>query len=428
MDLPSESKTVRSDATARSSWASWIPLALFVVFLLLLAIRIATPWQFLHDDNGAWFSATAKTHLLRGLEETKGQDFFLPRQSQALKPYLHHPPFISLYLAGVFRVTGADTPLVARASMALLHILTFLIFLRLAKMLTGGAVLPYLWAAFVFATVPMSVYFGKMPNHEVPGLLFLELGIFSSLNLKWREAASLKWLIPISLAWMLTAFSSWHAALAALVFILCFSIVLTPKARHLFLPVSGTVLLGSLALVGGQLLWANHWQWLPSQETAVRHWLGPEETSLPAFWLKNFTKIARHGCRFYAGIPWLLAFGWTLWAGIRLIRRQRLSDTDVFVLAMGLGSIIYCAVFSRAARIHAYQQFYSLPFIAIASALALSTLYDSLARWRKNAALSLVILLILSTALSALYSLSRLYLKANTYAVEAARAITTQFY
>ena len=113
----------------------WIIAILVACFCGLLAINIASPWQFVHDDNGAWFSATARTHLLRGLDETKGQDFFLYRESGELKPYLHHPPFISLYLAATFALTGQDTPLVARGSVALLHLLSLLVFIRLAVLI-----------------------------------------------------------------------------------------------------------------------------------------------------------------------------------------------------------------------------------------------------------------------------------------------------
>lgn len=175
---------------------TWTTILLSAVFLGLLAINFGAPWQFLHDDNGAWFSATARTHLLRGLGETKGQDFFLERAGGKTVPYLHHPPFISLYLATVFKISGVDTPLAARMGVALLHIAAFLVFLRIARMILGNGALTFLWAAFVFATVPMSVFFGKMPNHEVPGLLFFELGVFFSLCLARDGASGFRWLPP----------------------------------------------------------------------------------------------------------------------------------------------------------------------------------------------------------------------------------------
>jgi len=407
----------------------WITLILFAIFCGLLSIKISAPWQFLHDDNGAWFSATARTHLIRGLAETKGQDFFLERGTNKLVPYLHHPPFISLYLATAFKISGVDTPLVARTSIAFMHIIAFLVFLRIASMIIGNGTLPILWAAFVFATVPMSVFFGKMPNHEVPGLLFLELGVLFSLCLVQHVTPSFRWLAPMFFAWLIVPLVSWHATLCGLAFILTFSATMVAETRRLFLLVSCTALLGALAFAVIQLLWANNWHLFPSQQTSLQHWLVvPAGENRIAFLIQSFTKIAKHGRKFYADIPWALSVGWTVLAGIKLIKRQPLSRPDVTVLSLGIGSIIYCVVFSHAVRIHAYQQFYMLPFIAISSALVISHLYDRLLRYRKSTAIALVMILTVITAISSAYRLSRLYGKNGSYAVQASQAIEKQFY
>jgi hypothetical protein len=87
--------------TVTSATYRFIVCALAVLFLGLMTLHLAGPWQYRHEDNGAWFSAIARTHLRAGLSATRGQDFFQERATGQLKPYLHHPPLLGLYLAGV---------------------------------------------------------------------------------------------------------------------------------------------------------------------------------------------------------------------------------------------------------------------------------------------------------------------------------------
>jgi len=395
----------------------------------LLSVHIAAPWQFIHDDNGAWFSSTARTHILRGLMETRGQDFFLVRGTEEMRPYLHHPPFISLYLAAVFAGTGLDTPLVARTAIAVLHVLSFLVFLRIAKVILGNDLLPRLWSAFIFAIVPMSVFFGKMPNHEVPGLLFFQLGVLVSLSGVTRNKYSRGNLVVLFLAWLLVPIASWHAALSGLVFVLCFCFVVRRHNRKAFLLTSCSALVGSLLIVIVHLLWANQWQVLTSQHTSFFYWLTvPEGENRIAFWAQSLAHAAKHSRRFYADIPWLLSIAWMIWLGVLTIKRRRPRSTELTVLFMGAGSILYCTVFAPAVSSHAYQQFYLLPFIALSSALGLSELYGRVALRRKALAVLLVVLLSLATLRSASRRLYRLYREPGAYAVAASRAIETQFY
>ncbi len=62
---------------------------------------------------------------------------------------------------------------------ALLHLVTFALVAYLAAQVWDPARQRFLftWVLAVVAAVPMSAYYGKMPNHEVPGLLFFLLGV-----------------------------------------------------------------------------------------------------------------------------------------------------------------------------------------------------------------------------------------------------------
>lgn len=234
---------------------------------------------------------------------------------------------------------------------------------------------------------------------------------------------------PLLIAWLMVPLVSWHASLCALAFVLVFSSTMERKSRLPYLLLSCTALLAALALAVIQLLWANGWHPLPSQQASFQHWLVvPEGENGISFLLQSFSKIAKHGRKFYADVPWALSIGWTVWAGIHFIKRRSLARQDATVLSLGVGSIIYCLVFSHAVRIHAYQQFYLLPFVAISSALVVSHLYGRLLDRGKRAAVALVVSLALATAISSACRLCRLYGKTDSYAVQATAAIVKQFY
>ncbi len=131
-----------------------------LVLFVLLMLHIAAPWQYANDDNGAWFSAIARSHREAGLQATLGQDFFTSRESGELVPYLHHPPFPGLVLAAAFVVTGVDAPWVARTTFALLHLISFLLIARLACQIPAVRrnMLLFAYVLSVVAVVPMSAF------------------------------------------------------------------------------------------------------------------------------------------------------------------------------------------------------------------------------------------------------------------------------
>src|SRR5207247_9167690 len=101
------------------------PLSMPLLLLLLaalLALHSADPWQYVHDDNGRRYSSYARTHLALGLARTGGRDFFFNPSTGSLVPYGHHPPGLSLLLAGWVFVLGNDGPRAARPLPATFHL------------------------------------------------------------------------------------------------------------------------------------------------------------------------------------------------------------------------------------------------------------------------------------------------------------------
>jgi hypothetical protein len=391
----------------------------------LMALHITAPWSFPNDDNGAWFSAVARTHLQAGLAATRGQDFFTSRQTGELVPYLHHPPLPGLILAAAFAITGSDSPATARLTFALLHLISFAVIALLARQLWKPGVnrLAYATVLAVVATVPMSTFYGKMPNHEVPGLLFFLLGVlawgFSGETISVRRTA-LAWA-----AWLLAVFSSWHAALCIVAWLL--ARLDRQHARHVVL--SLVFVVSMVGLAGLHLLWANHWQVVPSQEQSLRHWMvrgGGASFAENMGFLQHAVGI---GISRYAYLPAILALSWPLVLAVDWIRTRRaLSVRERGILGLGLGSVVYALLFPRAVNNHAYQGFYLIPYVALAASLVIGrigTVIGAESRPRRGTVLSLVLLILMGvTGVLLSFHMVR---KPSPGAIRAAAAIESQY-
>lgn len=355
----------------RAGSARLVVAAFAALLAALLLFRAFDPWRYPNDDNGAWFSAVARSHLNAGLGATRGQDFFTARETGELVPYLHHPPLPGLMLAAVFKATGSDAPGTARLTFALLHLLTFALIARLALRLWNPAregVL-FSWVVAVAATAPMSSYYGKMPNHEVPGLLFFLLGV-TAWGLPPGSSSPRRAVLACA-AWTLAVFSSWHAVLCVLGWLA----VQPGDPQRRVRPLAILWVVVATLAVATQLLWAGNWSLLETQTRSAGYWFaGSDGASLGAR-LGFLSHALGIGLNRFAQFPALLSLAWLLLLAVDCVReRRRPAGMERALLGLGLGSMVYYLLFPRAVSFHAYQGFYVIPFVALTSALALQRL------------------------------------------------------
>ncbi len=399
----------------------------------LLGLHGGAPWRYSNDDNGAWFSSVAWAHLARGLSATRGQDFFLSRASGELEPYLHHPPMPGLLLAAVFRATGHDSPRVARGTFAALHLATFALLAWLAARragwgrpagamgranAAGPSVAMFVATLAVAATVPMSAFYGKMPNHEVPGLLFFLAGVVcwgdGEASPTWRRLAG-AWG-----CWFLAVFSAWHAAFCIVGWL---AVQMRRPTRRRAM-VSLAVVAAMLGLVAMHLLWAGGWRMHASQGAAVARWRWGGETPLASA-LGAYRHALGIGVARYAYLPAILACGWLLASVGRAIRRTAspVRAPALPVVALAVGSLAYFVCFPEALSHHAYQGFYLIPFVALASGDVVGALAATPARRMRAASALLVAILCLCGILTT----AHMYRKPSQAAVHAAAAIEARY-
>ena len=393
----------------------------------LLSIRIAAPWQFVHDDNGAWYQAIATAHIRAGLSRTHGQDFWIRRSDGQLVPYLHHPPLLSLAIAGAYRLTGRSDPLITRLVPATFHMLGWVGFCVLAGRVFPNARGTRVLAAFLYALVPMSSFFGKMPDHEPIGLCWVVWGLVAVSALRVRRsrvgdpadapppAARGAWLAAGVFFWSMAGFSAWAAyavwlAVGAL-------LVLEWRRPASLKPMVSLACagFGSLALVLAQIEWAGG---LHSLAGAGGYWSSALRD--PVELARCLGRILQLHRIYFANLPAVLFLGWLVLAVRDEVRGRRESGSPQRLLLAGTaGCALWVLAFAGQAAVHGYTQFWLLPFESLAAADATVRIWRSLGARRVLRAVVAVIAAAIVLASTAV-TLYQRYTRPGAYAVKTA--------
>ncbi len=392
----------------------------------LLALRLDAPWTFIHDDNGAWTQSVANAHLRAGLARTRGQDFQMRRADGALIPYLHHPPLFPLAMAAVYRVSGRSDPLTTRLVPAAFHLLGFV-----GLFLVGGALFPgrpavRTLALFLYAVVPMSAYFGKMPFNESMGLCGVIWAVWCLA--RYRRLARQGALAGSVVFWALAGLTSWPAfALLLGFFLLCAREALAERrpgsaAAACALGATGLV---CFALVIAQLFWAARGA-TPGLSAAGEHW-GIHRLGF-ARALDALARAFDFHRLYFANVPFALFLAWGV-ARIRGVLREATATPEParLLLAGCFGAGLWALLFVRQVALHAYGQFWFLPFEALAVGELSVELWQRMARrprlraWLAGAAIA-------GTLASAAAVLHYRYTTPSAYAMRIAAAIAAEFY
>ncbi|HEY3214905.1 MAG TPA: hypothetical protein VGK93_00285 [Candidatus Eisenbacteria bacterium] len=404
----------------------------------LLSIRIGAPWTYIHDDNGAWTQAVAAAHLKAGLGRTRGQDFLLRRADGALVAYLHHPPLYPLVTAATYRVVGRSGPLVTRLVPATFHLLGFLGLALLARALMPGSAARRILALWLFALVPMSSFFGKMPFNESLGSCFVTWG--TALAALWLRklgdaapstaprpggAPSLT-LLGSAACWVLACLSSWptYPVLAGV----GAALVLEARRRPGQPVLRAALLLGATGMASGamvlaQLAWAGGGD-LGGFLRAGRVWGGALVE--PSELARQLGVVLDNHRRYFGNVPFALFVAWCV-LRIRGWRRdRRLAWEDRLLLFAGAGCALWALAFAKQVALHAYGQFWFLPFETLAAADLAVRMWERLAdRPGPRAALAAAALAV--TVLSSAWVLAYRYTHPHGYAIRTAAALARDY-
>lgn len=348
-------------------------VALVLYAIALLSIGLTKDWRLRHEDNGAFYSSLATSHVRLGLHRTRAHDLlFDPRTGRGFA-YGHHPPGLALALAAAFVVTGSDAPAVARGVAIAFHAGSLLLLVGLlARVLSRKDALS---GGLLMATLPMSAYFGRMVNYEPLGLfaVLVQLSSYAA----WKLGGTRRSLVGLSLGVLLGAFVDWSSffftlALAAMEG----ADVLRGRSRSRALVlVLVTTGLSAFLLDVAHLRYAAHGSLGAFSEVLGKNrplWEETRKLTPASFVMSQLETFRRYFT--HAGLISSLLAGFCL-----VERRGALSKRLLDVperalvkrlLAVSLGAALaYVLAAPRWADMHHYWQFYFLPFVVLAMVL-----------------------------------------------------------
>lgn len=389
--------------------ANWPFAAVTGLLLLLYAAGLTRdltrPWTGLHDWNGALFSQLARNfnrypaEVHRGLPLVAAGATVPEPADRSL--YVRHPPGIVWLVAGAFRL-GGEAEWVARLVPILASLVSWVLLVRLMRRRRGD--LAALLAGVLYALMPMSVYFGRMVNHEPICLMFMLLALEGWGGMKeggagrsCRGAVAI-WLTALTAAiWI-----DWPGALFAGLFCL-YALAQRARGRIGRGPAAAACVL-CVASLGGLLgyivygalegRWSDLWAVYAARRGAPPRPLS--ESLIGNHVVDNATWAML--------IP--AAFG-VLVEVRRALRHRARGDTRHASgmpsggSAMGvltLTGLVWVIAFSRQFEIHPYWMFYLGPWLAAEGGFTLAAVYSLLQHRRPRAAIGLIGTLIAAIA------------------------------
>ena len=352
--------------------------------LALLTIGLTRDWRFLHDDNGALQTTLALSHLTLGPRETRAHDVFFSPDTGRRLVYGHHPPGTALLVAGAFALAGADDPWVARLVPIAFHLGTLWLTVELlGAVVTPGAALA---GGFVFATVPMSAYFGRMVNYEAPCLfaVMLQLTGYAAWRCRRARGGLARCAVGIALGGLV----DWPA------FFFAAAIVAAEAWEGWRAPVRRLGPAGALAAVTALTAAFDVWHmWyagrgsiaLLSSVAGGGVWRAELVRLSPTRFVGHLLESARRYFTDAGLLCGLLAVAAAVAPASRIGRW--LLDAPgrdllrALLLVAGCPALAYVLAAPPWATAHPYWQFYALPFVTLATTLVLHHLW----RWAATA-------------------------------------------
>jgi 4-amino-4-deoxy-L-arabinose transferase-like glycosyltransferase len=387
-------------------WPGAARTAVLVVSALLLARGVTAPFLGWHDLNSAMYSQFARNHVQYGLAYTKLYCTWGDTATPPATPerYLNHPPLIALWTAVPLAVFG-DHEWAARLVPIAASLGSVALLMRIVGRL-GGPLLGAL-AGFFFATLPLTVYFGRMIDHVAPVqffTLFMLDGYLEWARVYPGEGRPRLGALRYATGAVLGIGTGWGAVLPAA--LLCaWHALRVARGRGEVRTLAGLVAApaASLAAVVLHILAGCGFDLGMLRDLFLGHGLGGEGGAQPwpawiaAQWVhfvRNFTLPGALAALCSATVL-VTALGPSRPDPLRA-RFPLRGDLAVAVGLTGLHGVLYVLLLTNAAWHHDYWQFFLGPFVAASLAAFAATAGEATAaRAPRLAGVALAALLLL---------------------------------
>jgi len=376
-------------------------------FLSLISPGFGSPAHFYYDENLLIWSAEGIAHMVWGLGVTKGQlalftnDWFhnimplmgnrdalqiiLERTRTAPSPVFlgRYPPGIGLTLYLFFSIFGLHF-WVARMATTIFHIGTLILFTYNLKRLTKGFSLAAI-GGFLFSTVPMSSYFGRLVVDFIPALFFMTLAV-TFYSSSYRQKSVRSRLVPALLALCFACFYNW-VGFILFAFLLLFELRRSDRSGRniaavfiVFMSML-VLLIVPLVLTGVSIGGYRNGTlvdnlWLQFQIFVHRTFLSTQNDAGQPFtvyqWVTNFISVNVWG--FTLLVPPLAICGLGLY--VRRVRRRPLMYVERVNGILGLVGVSFVALLAQGVYVHMYYQYFLLPGEVYLASTILNAVYS----------------------------------------------------
>jgi hypothetical protein len=336
-------------------WVLGLGVALGVLSLAMFR-NFMGPWIDAIDFNGACWSQSAHNTMRAGLLATAGVPsafYFGPLPIPPSGYYTHHPPLLSLMLAGMFAVLG-EKEWVARLLPITFSLVGVVLLWALMKDCAGRRAATF--GALLFAAMPMELYYGRMVNFEPIDLVWM-LGGLLCLR-RWEQTGGRGWRNWMLGAFVLSLWTAWLGYMFVLILSVYFFTTRRKRNPRLALLLLG-LCIGSIVLFMLHIYWVQPSAWQDLIETFYRQMSSQTWGNRPNFTWKDWEwRLGWVLLTHIHAVAWALAVIGLVW----LLRRQRKDEPLRWLgwaaLCFFVLSAFYIVAFRNASYIHAYAPFY----------------------------------------------------------------------
>jgi hypothetical protein len=346
-------------------------VALFA--LGLLTVHVRSDWRLLHEDNGALHTTLALSHVALGLGQSRAHNVFVDPRTGERTPYAHHPPGAPLILAAIFSGVRGAEPVVARSAAIAFHLASGLLLFSLLR-----RYFPFrdtVLGVLLFATLPMSAYFGRSVNFEAFCLPFVLLQLDAWV--RWRRSGSRSAAAALAAAAILGAAIDW----ASLFFTLSIAASetvggLARRPRRLAAGAGIAALAAAAFLLDvAHISYASRggldslWRVLGSNEASGWATLASLDFALGQ--VENFRLYFTHAGLLAALLTVFVLLRPRTRLSARFFDRTDAAGLRRLLAVSGSAAAAYCLAAPKWADVHVFWQFYFLPFVVIGLLLLL---------------------------------------------------------